>query len=75
MKELKVKETINLIMEEKIEIEDLFFYIPEIGFVQINEIFFENGGVRVHNYQSDIEDYLDFNDKLFIENFKKSIDN
>lgn len=71
MEGLKIKKIIDLIMEGKIEINDLFFNVPEIGYVQVDELSFSDGGVEVHNCQIDEKDYFGFNDKLFIENCKK----
>jgi hypothetical protein len=75
MEGLKIKKIIDLIIEGKIEINDIFFNVPEIGYVQVDELSFSDGGIEVRNYQVDIKDYFGFNDKLFIENCKKVLTN
>jgi hypothetical protein len=75
MEGLKIKKIIDLIIEGKIEINDIFFNVPEIGYVQVDELSFSDGGIEVRNYQVDIKDYFGFNDKLFIENCKKILTN
>lgn len=75
MESLEIKKIINLIMEGKIEIPDLFFFVDAVGYVQIDDISFFNNEILVSNCQVDIKEHFYFDDKLFIENCKKILTN
>jgi len=60
MKEMEIRNIINLIMREEITISQLLFYVENVGYLHVDEIYLENEGIKVHNCEIDVEDYLDF---------------
>lgn len=60
MKEMEIRNIINLIMREEITISQLLFYVENVGYLHVDEIFLENEGVKVYNCETDIQEYFCF---------------
>lgn len=67
MQELTIINIINLIMENKIQTSQLFFYVENIGFLQVDEIYFYSNGIIIHNCTLDEKQEFLFTDKIFVK--------
>lgn len=74
MEKIKIIDAINQIMKSKLNINKLLFYSEEVGYLCIDEIYFENEGIEVKNNSTNISDCLCFEEKLFLINNEKTID-
>ena len=66
MKELTIINALNLIMENKLSTDQLYFWVEDVGYVQVTAIYFYTGGINVHNHEIDIDTDFAFTDKIFV---------
>lgn len=63
---MKVSLIINKIMTHELTIDKILFYVENVGYVHIDEIYLCNEGINVHNNEIDVDQDFNFNDELII---------
>lgn len=72
LKETTVKKAMIALATEDVTIADFYFYEEDIGYLQINEFALgEDGSIKIGNYQVDIKNEYELDDKIF----ERTIDN
>lgn len=63
---MEISLIINKIMTHKLTIDKILFYVENVGYVHIDEIYLYNEGINVHNNEIDVDKDFNFDDKLII---------
>ena len=66
MYEEQIKQILIDIIENKTNMEQLYFYYNN-NYYQVQEIYFTNEGIEVYNCDHDINMELSFNDIIFVK--------
>lgn len=72
LKETTIKKAMIALATGNVTIADFYFYEEDIGYLQINEFTLgEDGSIKIGNYQVDIKNEYELDDKIF----ERTIDN
>ena len=63
---VEVSLIISKIMTHKLTIDKIFFYVENVGYLHVDEIYLYNEGINVHNNETNISEDVNFDDKLII---------
>lgn len=67
MKKMQVKTIIEKIMNGEIHTYELMFYIEDIGYLEVDEIYFTDEGLEVHNNITDIKNFYCFDEFMPVQ--------